>query len=445
MAASAGQKPGLPKPASETEKPVLVKAGASHEQQAVTAAPSTAKTEPVSFLDVLIIFAGRKWLIARIIVACAVIGLVAALLLPNQFTATSTVKPPRENSSLSSMLQSQLGNLGGLISLAGGSGSLLKNPNDRYVAMFKSQTVEDATIRQFDLQKEYKTRLLSRTRKAFERHFKVEGSSKDGFLHVSVEDRNPERAAELANGWVDQFRKLSESLATGAASQREVFFKAQLQQAKGNLDNAENSLEAVQKKTGIVALSTQGEALLGSAARLQAEIVARQVQLQALETYATGQNAQVVELKNQIAGLQAQLAKLGGSGSAGAAGLVLPRGQLPQAGLEYLRRLREVKYQEALYTILSRQVELARLDAAKRGALIQVVDPAMVPDYHSSPHRVLIVILAIVVGLILGLAAALVWEYAARLRRDPQSAPKLALLLEQFGRRQKADPSRRPG
>lgn len=419
--------------ASGPEKPALVGSGALHGRQAGTAVSETTQEGPLTFLDILIILAERRRLIVAVTVVCGVIGLAAALLIPNQFTATSTVKPPKENSSLSSMLQSQLGNLSGLVSLAGGgAGSLLKNPNDRYAAMFKSQTVEDATIRQFDLQKEYKTRLLSRTRKAFEHHFKVDAGSKDGFLHVSVTDRNPQRAAELANGWVAQFRKLSQGLAGQAASQREAFFEGQLRASKANLDAAEKALETVQEKTGIVQLTSQGSALLGSAVRLQAEIVAKQVQLQALQTYATGQNSQVVELESQIAGLKKQLAKLGGSGSVGAAGLVLSRGQLPQAGLEYLRRLREAKYQEVLFTILSRQVELARLDAAKRGGLIQVVDPAIVPDHHSSPRRALIVILSLVVGLILGLTAALVWESLARLRRHPQSGPKLDLLLEQL-------------
>ena len=94
-------------------------------------------------------------------------------------------------------------------SLAGGGSSLLKNPNDMYVAMLKSRTVEDAMVQHFGLMGEYHERYLSDARKKFENRATVDGSGKDGLIHISVEDRDPRRAAELANGYVDQFRNLS--------------------------------------------------------------------------------------------------------------------------------------------------------------------------------------------------------------------------------------------
>lgn len=385
--------------------------------------------DEVSLLDLLIVLASRKWLIAKVTFVCGIIGLVIALILPKEFTAMSTVMPPEQNNSLSSMLESQLGGLGGLVSLAGGGAAgLLKNPNDQYVAMFKSRTVEDATIHQFDLQKEYRQKLLSRTRKVFESHFKVTGSEKDGFLHVSVTDRNPQRAAAMANGWVDQFRKLSQHLAVGAASERRAFFDAQLEAAKDNLANAEEALKSVQEKTGMIQLNAQTQALIESAAVLRAQIVARQVQLQALQTFATNQNSQVVELEQELAGLRAQLAKLGGNGEVSAAGLMLPKGAVPQASLEYARKLRDVKYQQTLFEILARQVEMAKLDEARRGAMIQVVDPALVPDHKSSPHRALIVLIALVLGLIGALLVVLIQAGIQHMERDPQTAPKLLFL-----------------
>lgn len=389
--------------------------------------------DEVSLLDLLIVLASRKWFIAKITGIFVIIGLVIALVLPKKYTATSTVMPPAQNSSLSSMLESQLGGVGGLVSLASGASGLLKNPNDQYVAMFKSQTVEDATIKQFDLQKEYKQKLLSRTRKDFEHHFKVTGSEKDGFLHVSVTDRNPQRAAQLANGWVDQFRKLSQRLAVGAASQRRTFFDTQLQKAKDNLSNAEEALKTVQQKTGMIQVNAQTRALIESAAVLRAQVAAKEVQLQALQTFATNQNAQVVEAEEELAGLRAQLAKLSGDSSGSGAGLMLPKGQVPQASLEYVRKLREVKYRQTLFEILARQVELAKLDEARQGALIQVVDPALVPDYKSSPHRALIVIIAFILGLLVAVFVVLVQAGLRRARQDPEAREKLNSLRRAVG------------
>ena len=276
--------------------------------------PSHPKDE-ISLLDLLIMLAGRKSLILKITAAFVIVAIIVSLLLPQKFTATATVLPPQQNSSLASMLESQLGGgLGSLAALAGGGGGLLKNPNDMFVAMFKSDTVEDGVVQRFGLMQEYKRKHLSDARKAMESRFTIQGDEKDGLLHISVEDKDPKRAAELANGWIDQFRKLSESLAITEASQRRLFFGQQLQQASNNLADAEEALKATEQKTGVIAVGAQAGALIQSAAVLHAEIVAKQVQLQALRSYATNENANVIELQQELDGLQAQLAKLGGSG-----------------------------------------------------------------------------------------------------------------------------------
>ncbi|HEX3941247.1 MAG TPA: GNVR domain-containing protein [Acidobacteriaceae bacterium] len=391
--------------------------------------------DEISLLDVLIVLAGRKSLILKITAAFVIVAIIVSLLLPKKFTATATVLPPQQNSSLSSMLESQLGGgLGSLAALAGGGGGLLKNPNDMFVAMFKSDTVEDGVVQRFGLMQEYKRKRLSDARKAMESRFTIQGDEKDGLLHISVEDKDPQRAAELANGWIDQFRKLSESLAITEASQRRLFFGQQLQQAKDNLADAEEALKATEQKTGVIEVGAQAGALIQSAAVLRAQIVAKQVQLQALRSYATNENANVIELQQELDGLQAQLTKLGGSGDVSSAGLILPKGAVPEAGLEYARKFRDVEYQQTLYEILARQYELARLDEAKEGSVIQVVDPALPPDRRSFPKRGLITIVAGVLGLIVGISIALLQAMLAQARQDPETSEKLESLRRALGK-----------
>src|SRR5215469_875638 len=163
----------------------------------------------ISLLDLLIVLANRKGLIFATVLLFGAIGLLVALLLPKRYTALATVLPPQQNSSMASALASQLGSLGAMASLAGGGGLSLKNPNDMYIAMFKSQTVEDALIQRFGLMQEYRQKYLSTTRKSFENYFTIEGSGKDGLLRISVEDKDPKRAAEMANAWTEEYRRLS--------------------------------------------------------------------------------------------------------------------------------------------------------------------------------------------------------------------------------------------
>jgi uncharacterized protein involved in exopolysaccharide biosynthesis len=383
--------------------------------------------DEISLLDLLIILARRKWLIAKVTLGFALIALIISSFMTKKYTAVTTVLPPQQNSSLSSAVLSQLGNLGSLGALAGASVGV-KNPNDMYVAMFKSRTVEDAMIQRFNLLASYHTKYMSVARKVFEGQAKVESGTKDNLISISVTNRDPKRAAEMANAYVEEYRRLSQHLAIGEASQRRLFFEQQLEQAKDNLANAEEALKETQQKTGMIQLDSQARALIESAAGLRAQISAREVQLQGMRTYATNENAQVIQTEKELDGLRAQLASLGGSEDDSSAGLILPKGKVPQAGVEYVRKLRDVKYYETIFEILARQFELAKLDEAKEGALIQVVDPASVPDYKSSPKRALITIIAAFAGFVISIFIVLFQEGLARLRQDPEQNARLAAL-----------------
>ncbi len=384
------------------------------------------REEEISLLDLLIVLANRKGLIVKITAACLALGLLLAFLLPKRYTAEATVLPPQQNSSMAGALASQLGSLGAMASLAGKDIGL-KNPNDMYVAMFNSETVEDAMIRRFGLMQEYRQKYLSLARKTFERYFTVNGSGKDGLIHIAVEDKDPKRAAEMANAWIEEFRKLSQTLAISEASQRRLFFELQMEQAKDNLANAEEALKKTEQTTGVIQIDSQARALIESAVTLRAQIAAKEVQLQGMQTYATNENSGVVEVQRELDGLRAQLAKLGGS-EGSAESLIVPRGKVPEAGLEYVRKLRDVKYYETIFEIIAKQFEMAKLDEAKEGAVVQVVDPALIPDRKSSPKRALIMLVALSIGLFLGVLLALIRAGFDRMRQDPETSEKLSFL-----------------
>jgi tyrosine-protein kinase Etk/Wzc len=385
-----------------------------------------AEKDEISLLDLLIVLAERKRVILWITGTCAVGSLIVSLLLPFWYTAEVTLLPPQQNSSLGAAIASQLGSLGSMAALAGG-GLNLKNPNDMYVAMLKGQTVEDGVVQDFDLQREYKSKRLSDARKTFESHARVDGSGKDGLIHISVEARSPDRAMQLANGYVNEFRKLSKNLAITEAQQRALFFQLQLEQAKNKLADAEVAMQRTEQTTGLIELDSQARALIASAATLRAQIAAKEVQIQAMQTFASGGNAQLIEAQQELESMRAQLAKLGGEEDNPNA-LIVPKGKLTESGLEYVRKLRDVKYYEAMFDILARQFEIAKLDEAKEGSLIQVVDPAIRPDRKSSPKRALIVLVSTFVGLFVGILVALVQAGWAHLKEDPEASGKLHLL-----------------
>ena len=360
---------------------------------------SSTEPEGLHVLDLLIVFARRRRFIALFTVGAGLLTAIVVLLIPSQYTAETMVLPPAQNSSMSSALLSQLGGSSALASVAG-AGLGIKNPSDMYISLFRSRTVEDALVQRFGLMARYRTKRATDARKAFEDHSTAVLGVKDGLIRITVRDRDPKLAAEIANAYVDEFRKLSANLAITEASQRRVFFQQQLLEANGNLTAAEEAMKHTEQSTGILQIDSQARSLIESAAALRAQVTAKEVQLQAMRAYATEDNPDVVRAKNQLVALQGQLAKLAGNGDDSDAGLIVSKGKAPQAGMEYLRKLRDVKYYETIAELIAKQFEIAKLDEARQGAIIQVADVAVAPDKKSSPHRVLIVILMTFIALI---------------------------------------------
>jgi tyrosine-protein kinase Etk/Wzc len=364
----------------------------------------------VSILDLLLILIRRWKFLLGFTCVCLLLSLLVALLLRPTFTATTSILPPQQATSSASMMLSQLG---GQSPLASGLGlNALKTSEDLYVGLMKSTSVENEIIRRFNLMREDKVSRMSDARKILEQQTTIDGSQKDGIIRISVRSHSAERAAELANGYVEAYTHLSASLAIGEASQRRLFLSQQLASAKDNLASAEETLKKTELSGGVIQLDSQAKALIESAGSLRAEIAAKEVQLQSMRTYAGAENPQLLQAQQELAGLREQLAKLSGSGDS-ENGLTLSRGQLPAQALQYVRNLREVKYNETIFDMLARQYEAARLDEAKEGAVVQVIDRATPPDRKSGPPRLLIV----VVGTLLGAIFAILWVILASAQR----------------------------
>jgi uncharacterized protein involved in exopolysaccharide biosynthesis len=389
-------------------------------------------TEPeVSVLDILALLAGHKRFIVRFVVGAAVLATVVSLLLPNQYEAKIVLLPPQQGSSMSSALLGQLGNLGSLASLAGGSLGI-KNPADMYVALLTSRTVEDAMIQRFGLMSEYHEKRISDARKAFESHTTALVGAKDGLIRITVEDRDAKRAADLANGYVEEFRRLSASLAITEAARRRLFFDQQLQQARGELTEAEESMRKTQQSTGVLQIDSQARALIESAATLRGQVVAKQVQIQSMRSFAAEDNPNLILAKEELAALQAQLEHVAGSQPDTGSDINLSKGRVTGSGLEYLRRLRDLKYHETVFELLAKQFEIAKLDEAREGAIIQVVDTAVAPDRKSSPHRTLIVIGITILSLFVAVFWILLREGLARSFEQPENQQRLEAIKERW-------------
>ena len=374
----------------------------------------------ISLTDVLTWLGEKKALIGVVTAGVAVLSVIVALLLPPVYTARTTfLAPGSQQQSGSSAALAALGSLGALP-----SGLSTKTPDDLYVALLKSDSVQRGLDARFNLKAHYDVDNNEALRKVLPTYVRVSSDKKSGVISVEVDDTEPKFAADLANAHEAEVTRLLGRLAVSEAQLRRAFFEKQLQETKENLIKAEQSLQAVQEKSGVIVLDKQAEALIGNAALLRAQISEREVQLRVLRTSATEQNPAVMRLNSELRGLRAELTRMESS-QAGAPGSAvdMPVGRIPEAAVDYVRARRELKLQETLLESMVRQYEIAKLDEAKEGPSLQQVDVALVPDHKSRPARGVIVLASTLVALLLVSAWIVVRRYTETLRAgDPAAA-----------------------
>ena len=351
--------------------------------------------DELNLLDIAIVLAKHRKLIVGLPLLAAIITTGITLLMPNIYTGRAVLMPPQQQQTTAAIM---LGQLGALAGVAGGTLGI-KNPSDLYVGMLKSRTVADALIERFKLKELYDEDTQVETRKVLADNTELT-SGKDGLIVIAVDDKDPMRAADMANAYVEELEKLTSNLAVTEAGQRRLFFEKQLLQAKEDLAQAEVGLKETQEETGLVQLDQQGRAMIEAVATLRAQIVSREVQLAAMRSYATESNPEFVKTQQEMASLRTELRKLERGAGAGA-DLLVPTKDIPKAGLAFARKYRDVKYAETIFELMAKQFEMAKIDEARDAAVIQVVDKAVPLDKKSKPRRALMVLL---VTIIWGLA-----------------------------------------
>jgi uncharacterized protein involved in exopolysaccharide biosynthesis len=320
------------------------------DNQANTPAPEALPDDDeINLLDLLIVLAKHKAMILKVTLAAAVLSAGATLLMPNIYTGTARILPPQQSESSANALLNQLGGLAGMA----GNTLGIKNPDDLYIGMLKSRNVMEKIAKRFDLQKIYGAKTMTDTLRKLNSNVSIT-SGRDGIITVAVDDKDPKRAADMANGFIDELDKLMQTFSLTDASHRRAFFEQQLKQARDKLTDAEMVLD-----------------------------------------------------------------------------------KTPNTSLRYMDAVRNVKYQEAIWEILAKQFEMAKLDEAKDYPLIQVLDAASVPERKSKPKRALIVGSVTSIVLTITVILAFLSEGLTRAKQVPEQAERLVTLSNALSLRKK--------
>ena len=367
--------------------------------------------QTVTLHDYIHVIAKRSRLILISTLTAAVLAIIVSFFFTSVYSATAKILPPQQEDSI---LSSLLGQVGSLASVAGdvvGKGG----KSDMYVEILKSEAIMDPIIDRFQLMKLYNQGYRQFTYKLLENHTTISAGKKSGIISVTVDDKDPKRAAEMANAYVEQLDKLLKSINITDAGQHRLFLENRLAGARADLAKAEETLKIFQAKNKTLNISEQAKASIEGIALIKAQLANQEVTLAGLERKFPDSSQEVKNAKTATASLRSQIARLEGSEGRSAIPSI---GSFPEIGKDYVRLTREFKTQEALVELLTKQYEMARISEASTIPAVQVLQMAKAPDRKSKPSKRKNIMLVTLSALFLSTAFAFVMENVEKMTAE---------------------------
>jgi len=372
----------------------------------------------------------------RIVLAGLVISAAIAFLIPKRYEAVARLMPPDQSDMNTAMLGALTAKAGDAISAVAGNVLGLRTSGATMVGILESRTIQDDLINQFDLRKVYSEKRYNDTRKILEKRTNISEDKKSGIIAISVEDTNPDRAAALAKAYVTDLNTRISQLTTSSAHRERVFLEGRLQSVKLELDAATLKLSRFSSQNKTFDPQVEGKAMMEAASSLQGQLIAAETELKGLEQIYGPENSRVRAASARVAELRNKLATMSGtSGGASDNSAALSSSQLypsleqlPLLGNTYYDLARRAKIDEAVFEVLTKQYELAKVQEAKEIPSIKVLDEPVVPETKSWPPRLFIIIF----GTFVALAFGCIWIMAAAGYQNLDSHDPRRLLVDRF-------------
>jgi len=405
------------------------------------AATTTADTpilreEPESSLrDSLIGWLRLLWDERRIVFRAGAAGLLA-FAIPKRFESTAQLMPPDSQSS------STMAVMAALSAKSGGLGTIasdllgVKSSGALFIGILRSRTVQDRLIERFGLRKVYSVRLDQTARRELAENTAIYEDRKSGILTITVSDRDPKRAAAMAQAYIDELDRLVAKLSTSSARREREFLEERLKTVQSDLETAEQNFSQFASKNSAIDIKEQGRAMVDAAATLEGQLIAAKSRLEGLKQIYMDENARVRSAQAEVSELQRQLNRLGGKNEGSSLStesqgdpLYPSIRKLPLLGVRFADLYRQTKVQEAVFETLRQQYEFAKVQEVKETPSVKVLDEPRVPERKSFPPRLLIMMLCTMLAL---MGAAIFLVGRANWAQVDQANPAKVLALEVF-------------
>lgn len=388
-----------------------------------------------SFVDYLTVIAKRRHFILKTVAIVTGMAVIISVLMPNQFTATTTILPPNPQQDMmfglvNPAIATAFGGSSGLTSLlTGGTG-----PSDLFAAILRSGHITGTLIRKYNLREVFKTKTFHDATKQLNEITRI-GVTPEGMVTVSVTWYDKYLATDIANSYIEELDKFNTETAMTTGKKYRIFIEKRLNENIDYLGQAENNFKIFQEEHRTIALDVELENAIATIAQLKAEIILLEVQKAALGSPGDYNNPHAKNINRQLRELNKQLSRIEfgdtlQNNKGFGAGFAVPFSELPEIAVEYARFVREVEVQSAIFELLTQQYEQAKIMEVKDTPTVQVLDRASPPEKKSRPKRSRTVLLAAVFGLIVGALGAFVLESVEQAKTRPDDYKKWTNIYE---------------
>lgn len=361
--------------------------------------PTVVENQP-DYVGLLI----RRW---KVLVVCAVLGAAAgvtyALTAQEWFAATLTVVPSQRR---------ETGPALGLATKLPDSLTNFATDLQRIQTVLTSASVADEVIAKFNLAELWGTAHPEHTRESLAGRCRTSVNKKAGLVALTCEDTDPKFALALASSFGEIGNRVFARISTSTAGEERRFLETQVEKSRRSVEETSRKLREFQLQHKIIDLPEQSKAVISAMASIQGDLLSKQLELTYLSGFSSPTEASVVQLRKQIAIMQAKLQQLESSAATPAKPVDQDKGQdffpeamtVPELRFKLEELTREQKIQETVYARLIERYELAKVDEARDTSTFQILDSPTLPTIRSRPHRKKFAITGFGAGVAVGLA-----------------------------------------
>ncbi|MBN1291036.1 MAG: hypothetical protein JXB48_04275 [Candidatus Latescibacteria bacterium] len=372
----------------------------------------------------LLLYKARNFILLNFIIVCALAAIIS-FILPKYYISKAVLMPPRDTQKAFGFAD-VLAQIPITTLRLGTKGS----PSELYMGILRSQTVGISIVDRFNLVDAFGVPNRDLALNTLNGMTNVT-LSREGLIDIIVEDRDPIRAANIANMYVALLDSMNQIINQRASRERADFIEQQILENDIALTQAEMELREFQLRTNAISPIQQARIALSVSAELELDIMNKENTLKEYRSKSYKNSHPLVsELLNSIRFREEQLHSMRfGSAREDRESLFIPLQNAPDLNLQYTKLSRRVEILGTLEELLRQHYEESRIQQKNTTSTVTILDRARPAINKSRPKRKMIILVAGAASIFFSLVSIITIEYVNKLSESsPENQEKVARL-----------------